>query len=115
MTLRIPLERSRSFTRNIQKNVHTLYGNIILTQACIGYDVPRTLILTGIFAGALLWSVVSSYSNLLPWRQRFMKDEGRICIPQLIGITTCFGVACVIPWSLFVKQSCYVQSIYFDM
>ena len=48
----------------------------MLAQACIGYDIPQTLILTGSVRGALFWSVVSSYSDVLPWRQRFLEDEG---------------------------------------
>ena len=30
--------------------MHRLYGNIMLAQACIGYDIPQTLILIGMCA-----------------------------------------------------------------
>ena len=68
MTLRIPLERSRSFNRNLTENVQKQYGNMILAQACIGYAVPQTLILIGIFAGCIIVVsfIVIIKSHILP-------------------------------------------------
>ena len=50
------MERSRSFNRNLTEKmcINCNYGNIILAQARIGYDVPQTLILIGIFAGRII-------------------------------------------------------------
>ena len=54
MTLRIPLERSRSFNRNLTKKCASTVWKHHTCSTCIGYDVPQTLILIGIFTGRII-------------------------------------------------------------
>ena len=57
--------------------MHQLYGNIILAQTCIGYDVPQTLILIGIFAGRIIVvSCIVIFKFVTMATEIFMKDEG---------------------------------------
>ena len=95
--------------------MHQLYGNIILAQACIRYDVPQTLKLIGIFSGRIF--VVSCIVILrFATMATEIHERRRLNFEiQLTRIMTCFGVACVIPWPLFVKHGCYVQMIHFNM